>query len=107
MSEERRDEAGIDVDTWRREFPILADSVYMISNSLGAMPRRAPDSLAAYAETWATRGVRAWEEGWWEMAGSLGDLIGSIVGAAPGSVCMQENVTTAAPGTSRSSISEA
>jgi len=95
VSAEPAGDPRVDVERWRREFPILADSVYMISNSLGAMPARARDSLAAYAETWATRGVRAWEEGWWEMAGALGDLIGQIVGAAPGSVCMQENVTTA------------
>jgi kynureninase len=85
----------IDVERWRDEFPILSETVYMISNSLGAMPARARDDLAEYAETWATRGVRAWEEGWWEMAAGTGDRIGAIVGAPAGSVCMQENVTTA------------
>ena len=33
----------------------------MISNSLGAMPRGVYDALREYADTWATRGVRAWE----------------------------------------------
>ncbi len=46
----------------RPEFPILASSTYLISNSLGAMPRAAAAALAEYAETWATRGVRAWTE---------------------------------------------
>ena len=64
-----------DLDRWRAEFPILGSTVYMISNSLGAMPRRAADSLAEYARTWATRGVRAWEERWWEMAREVGDKI--------------------------------
>ncbi len=85
-----------DLERWRAEFPILERSVYMISNSLGAMPRGAADSLAAYAEAWATRGVRAWEERWWEMAQEIGDRVGRIIGAAPGSVSMHENVTTAA-----------
>ena len=40
---------------WRDEFPILSRSVYMISNSLGAMPRGVESSLAEYAQTWATR----------------------------------------------------
>ena len=31
---------------WRDEFPILADTTYMISHSLGAMPRRTADALA-------------------------------------------------------------
>jgi kynureninase len=84
-----------DLSRWRGEFPILARSVYMISNSLGAMPRRAADDLADYARTWATRGVRGWEERWWEMALEVGDKIGRIIGAAPRTVSMHENVTTA------------
>src|SRR6185436_17957847 len=67
----------------------------MISNSLGAMPRGVADSLAEYANTWATRGVRAWEERWWEMPLEVGNKIGRIIGAAAGSVSMHENVTTA------------
>ncbi len=84
-----------DLDRWRAEFPILSRSVYMISNSLGAMPLGAARSLAEYAETWATRGVRAWEERWWELAGEVGNRVAGIIGAAPGSVSMHENVTTA------------
>ena len=80
---------------WRAEFPILDRSVYMISNSLGAMPRAAADSLADYAHTWATRGVRAWEERWWEMASVVGDKVAGIIGAPAGSISMHENVTTA------------
>jgi kynureninase len=85
-----------DLERWRGEFPILESTVYMISNSLGAMPRRAADSLAEYARTWAARGVRAWEERWWEMAREVGDQVGAIIGAPAGSVSMHENVTTAA-----------
>jgi kynureninase len=85
-----------DLERWRAEFPILQRAVYMISNSLGAMPRGVADSLAEYANTWATRGVRAWEERWWEMAGEVGDRIAGIIGAPPGSVSMHENVTTTA-----------
>jgi kynureninase len=84
------------LERWRGEFPILESTVYMISNSLGAMPRRAADSLAEYARTWATRGVRAWEDRWWEMAREVGDKVGAIIGAPAGSVSMHENVTTAA-----------
>jgi kynureninase len=84
-----------DLERWRPEFPILERTVYMISNSLGAMPRRAAVSLAEYAETWATRGVRAWEERWWEMAREVGDKVGAVIGAPAGSVSMHENVTTA------------
>jgi kynureninase len=78
---------------WRREFPILERTTYMISHSLGAMPRGAEDSLREYTNVWATRGIRAWEEGWWEMPLRVGDLVGSIIGAAKGSVAMHQNVS--------------
>jgi kynureninase len=77
----------------RGEFPILAHTTYMISHSLGAMPRRAEARVHEYARTWAERGIRAWEEGWWEMPVTVGNLIGSIIGAAPGEVVMQQNVS--------------
>jgi kynureninase len=84
-----------DLARWRSEFPILDTTVYMISNSLGAMPRGVGDSLAEYARTWATRGVRAWEERWWELALEVGNKVAAIVGAADGSISMHPNVTTA------------
>jgi kynureninase len=78
---------------FRGEFPILARSIYMISHSLGAMPRGARARLNEYADMWETRGIRAWEEGWWEMPITVGDLIGKIIGAGPGEVSMQQNVS--------------
>ncbi len=78
---------------WRGEFPILERTTYMISNSLGAMPRGVYDSLRAYADAWAERGVRAWEEGWWEMAVGLGDRIAPLIGAGPGEISLHQNVT--------------
>jgi len=80
---------------WREEFPILAHTVYMISNSLGAMPRGVYDKLREYAETWARRGVRAWAEGWWELPVTVGNQIAGIIGADPGTVSMHQNVTLA------------
>jgi kynureninase len=80
---------------FRQEFPILDRTTYLISNSLGAMPRAAARALAEYAETWATRGVRAWADGWWEMSVSVGDEIAPLLGAPPGSVSMLPNVTIA------------
>src|SRR3954463_15993743 len=83
------------LERWRDEFPILAKTVYMISNSLGAMPRQTAANLAEYADVWATRGVRGWEERWWEMPVEVGNKVARVINAAPGSVSMHENVTTA------------
>jgi kynureninase len=80
---------------FRPEFPILEKTTYLISNSLGAMPRAAGNALAEYAETWATRGVRAWADSWWDMSVAVGDEIAPLLGAASGSVSMLPNVTVA------------
>jgi kynureninase len=78
---------------WRLEFPILGKSVYLISHSLGAMPRETFARLTDFAETWATRGVRAWAEGWWDMPVTTGNQVARIIGADPGSVVMHQNVS--------------
>jgi len=80
---------------FRPEFPILEKTTYLISNSLGAMPRAAATALAEYAQTWATRGVRAWADSWWDMSVTVGDGIAPLLGAAAGTVSMLPNVTTA------------
>jgi kynureninase len=78
---------------WRAEFPILEHTTYLISHSLGPMPRRATAALKEFTDAWATRGIRAWEEGWWEMPITCGNLIASIIGAPPGRVVMHQNVS--------------
>jgi kynureninase len=82
-----------DLLKWRSEFPILDKTVYLISHSLGAMPRATYDQLHEYADLWATRGVRAWAEGWWELPVKLGDELAGIIGADPGTIVMHQNVS--------------
>src|SRR3954467_139767 len=84
-----------DLSAWRAEFPILETCTYLVSHSLGAMPRRAADYLQQFADTWATRGVRAWHEGWWEIGRTTGDLLAPLLGVAPGTISMHQNVTVA------------
>lgn len=79
----------------RDRFPILSRTNYLISNSLGAVPEAARDSLLEYYETWATRGVRAWEEGWWTLVADLGNLVAPLINARPGDVVFQPSVTLA------------
>jgi kynureninase len=83
-----------DLLRYRSEFPIVESSTYLISNSLGAMPRGVYDAVHQYADTWATRGVRAWEESWWMLAAEVGDEIGALMNAPAGSVSTHQNVTT-------------
>ena len=80
---------------FRSEFPILERTTYLVSNSLGAMPRGVPDRLADYVDQWAELGVRAWANGWWEMPVSVGDEIAPLIGAGAGEIAMLPNVTIA------------
>jgi kynureninase len=80
---------------FRAEFPIVDRVTYLVSNSLGAMPRAVPERLAEYAAAWDQRGVRAWADGWWTMPLTVGDEIAPLLGAGPGEVAMFPNVTLA------------
>jgi len=80
---------------WRPEFPILETCTYLVSHSLGAMPRRTAAYLQEYADTWTRRGVRAWHEGWWEMGRTTGDLLAPVLGVRRGTISMHQNVTVA------------
>lgn len=76
----------------RDAFPILADSTYLVSHSMGAAPLGARAALEAYWDEWARDGPEAWER-WLPSIGEIADGIGAIVGAAPGSVFLGPNVS--------------
>jgi kynureninase len=85
----------MELTAYRERFPILRDTTYLINHSLGAMPAAAEERLAEFARAWRERGIRAWGEGWWEMPLTVGDQIGRIIGAPPGSTVMHQNVAIA------------
>jgi kynureninase len=80
---------------FREEFPILTTTNYLVSNSLGAMPRSVTGQLEDYTKEWETRGVRAWAQGWWDMPIRVGDEIAPLLGAGTGEVAMVPNVSIA------------
>jgi len=80
---------------FRDEFPILEKTNYLVSNSLGPMPRTVPEKLAEYARDWGELGVRAWKQGWWEKPVDVGNEIAPLVNAGAGEVVMMPNVTIA------------
>src|SRR5437773_4913466 len=85
----------MELAAYRERFPVLLDTTYLINHSLGAMPAAAEERIAEFARTWKTRGIRAWAEGWWEMPVTVGDQVGRIIGAPPGSTVMHQNVAVA------------
>jgi kynureninase len=83
-----------EVAAWRDRFPILSTCTYLINNSLGAMPAATRDSLATFADLWATKGVEAWGTDWLPEVRRIADLLGSLIGAPAGSVVVHQNVAT-------------
>jgi len=83
----------IDPERWRPLFPITASTTYLVNHSLGAMPTTAADKLREFTEQWATRGVRAWAEGWWEMPVIAGNVLGRLMNAPKDSVVLHQNVS--------------
>ncbi len=82
-----------DLEAIRKEFPILEQCVYLISNSLGAAPKKAADYLKHFYSLWAEDGVSAWEKEWWELSRKVGDQVASLLGAKEDEVTMQANAT--------------
>jgi kynureninase len=80
---------------WRSEFPIVETCTYLVSHSLGAMPRKTAVYLQEFADTWSRRGVRAWYEGWWEAGRETGNLLAPILGVPLNTISMHQNVTVA------------
>jgi kynureninase len=80
---------------WRSEFPTVEATLHFISHSLGAMPRGVEESLRQYAQTWKSRGIRAWDEQWMAVPVEVGGLIEKLIHGEPGSVSMHPNVSLA------------
>jgi kynureninase len=76
----------------RAQFPILENSTYLVSHSMGAAPLGARAALDAYWSEWAAEGPEAWES-WLPRIAEIADGIGAIVGAAPGTVFLGPNVS--------------
>ncbi len=80
---------------FRDRFPITQRANYLISNSLGAMPKAARVRVEQFLDQWDHRGVRAWGDGWWELQERVGDQIAALIGATPRSVSMHQNIAVA------------
>ena len=80
---------------FREEFPILEKTTYLVSNSLGPMPRTVPEKLAEYARDWGDLGVKAWNRGWWELPVQVGNEIAPLINAGDDEIVMMPNVTIA------------
>ncbi len=76
----------------RETFPVLADSTYLVSHSMGAAPLGARAALEAYWNEWSANGPEAWEQ-WLPRISEIADGIGALIGAPPGTTFLAPNVS--------------
>ena len=71
-----------------------ADLIYLDGNSLGKQPTAVSQVLSQVVDhEWGERLIRGWNEGWLNISGSVGDLIGELLGAQHGEVILAENTS--------------
>lgn len=76
---------------YRERYPILSNTTYLNSNSMGAMPVTAADALAEYAAVWREQGVEAWDT-WVGVIDEVADSVGRMFGAKAGQTTLNQNV---------------
>ncbi|MCW3841208.1 aminotransferase class V-fold PLP-dependent enzyme [Micromonospora yasonensis] len=77
----------------RAEFPLLRTCVYLNNNSTGAVPRGAERVLHDYWETLRTWRDDVWQ-GWFVDLDRYADSLAALLGAPPGSVVTDANLST-------------
>ncbi len=74
--------------SFRAEFLLPERVIYLDGNSLGPLPRQTAARLAAVVEReWGSGLIRSWNDaGWLGLPERVGDKIGRLIGAPPGTV---------------------
>ena len=76
-------------------FSLPEGVIYLDGNSLGPLPKAVPDALARVAaQEWAGELIKGWNTcGWMEQPARVGDRVGQLIGAEPGSVVMGDTLS--------------
>ncbi len=79
----------------RERFHIPEGVIYLDGHSLGAMPKAVRDNMATAVDTeWAEHLITAWRrDGWWHLPETLGDVLGRVIGAAPGQTVVTDTTS--------------
>ncbi|WP_204040487.1 kynureninase [Acrocarpospora phusangensis] len=81
-------DAADPISDFRDEFVLPDGVVYLLGNSLGALPRRTAAKVAhAVTAEWGQDLGASWNTaGWWNLPETTGDRIAPLIGAGPGEV---------------------
>jgi len=71
-----------------------APRIYLDGNSLGRLPGRTAERLAAAVhEEWGRQLIASWGRGWVDAPRRLGERLAPLIGAAPGQVVVSDSTT--------------
>lgn len=84
-----------DFSKTRALFDIPEGMIYLNGNSLGPMPRSAPTAMNRFLmDEWRTELIKGWNtKGWFMQTNALGDRIGRLIGAAPGTTVVGDTLS--------------
>ena len=79
----------------RAFFRLPEGIVYLDGNSLGPLPRSAPERVrAAVEDEWGEMPITGWNRaGWMDLPRKVGERIGHLIGAEPGTVVMGDTLS--------------
>jgi kynureninase len=80
---------------FRDRFILPEGVIYLDGNSLGPVPKATPGRIAeVVAREWGESLIRAWtEHGWIDLPLRVGEKIGRLIGAAPGSTAVADSTS--------------
>lgn len=82
--------------SYRNEFYMNKNSIYLDGNSLGLLSKRAEKSLLSLLDSWKQYGIDGWTDGdnpWFYLAESLGSKLAPMVGANPEEIIVSGSTT--------------
>ncbi|UYV51470.1 kynureninase [Priestia megaterium] len=84
------------LSSFRDEFYLKPDSIYMDGNSLGLLSKRAERRLIEVLNDWKEQGIDGWTQGkhpWFSLSEKLGEMSAPLVGASSEEVIVTGSTT--------------
>src|SRR5947209_4403421 len=89
----RADEAD-PLRSFRARFVLPEDRIYLLGNSLGALPAAAPAAFDRVLRAeWGAQLIDGWNTGWYDAPTALGDRLARLVGAQQGEVVVADTTS--------------
>ncbi|TQR19678.1 kynureninase [Psychrobacillus vulpis] len=85
------------LNSYRDEFYLQPEVIYMDGNSLGLLSKRAEQSLLSALDAWKKYGIDGWTQGkdpWFYFSETLSEMCAPLVGAAKEEVIITGSTTT-------------